>query len=86
MKKIKLDFGEDGFQGFVVQHVEKCVLGVIIILVGWLIVSGTASQNVLDPTLTKENLLQSAEAANTQILTSDWNRIAPTRAPCFQCP
>ena len=40
MKKPKFSLGQGGLQGFFLQHVEKIVLGVVLLIVGLFLYSG----------------------------------------------
>jgi hypothetical protein len=78
MKKMKIGFGEGGFQGFMARHVEKCVLVAVILLMAWFIYSGAGKTDV---NITRERLKQNAQEAETKITTSRWDVVAPDRIP-----
>jgi hypothetical protein len=81
MKKVKFSMGEGGFQGFMLQHVEKCVLAVIVLAVGWLIWNGSTAPAPLDQRITKEELKKSALRADEHIARSEWEKIVTKRQP-----
>jgi hypothetical protein len=80
MKKVKFNF-EGGLKGFFLYHVEKCVLGVIAALVGYMIISGASARRVLDPSLTVQSLEQSIASANNTLSSSNWATVLPERRP-----
>ena len=60
MKKLKIGFGEGGFQGFMARHVEKCVLVAVILLMAWFIYSGAGKSDVK---ITRDQLKDNAKKA-----------------------
>lgn len=78
MKKLKIGFGEGGFQGFMARHVEKCVLVLVILLMAWFIYSGVGKSDV---TITTDQLKQNASTADAGITSSSFAEVAPERMP-----
>jgi hypothetical protein len=81
MKKLKVGFGEGGFQGFMARHVEKCVLGVVILLMAWFIYSGSDTKPLGSDNITQKSLQDTAQQAQAKIQTSSWTDVAPERKP-----
>src|SRR5689334_22044168 len=78
MKKLKIGFGEGGFQGFMARHVEKCVLVTVILLMAWFIYSGAGKSDVK---ISRETLKKNAQDADGKITNSRWDEVAPERTP-----
>jgi hypothetical protein len=64
MKKLKIGFGEVGFQGFLARHVEKVVFTVVVLLTAYFIYSGMGAR-VLEGNITKEEMKGKAEKAGS---------------------
>ncbi|HFB98278.1 MAG TPA: hypothetical protein ENJ62_03975, partial [Bryobacterales bacterium] len=72
----------DDLKGLLLEHVEKAVLGLAVILVGLVLYLGLTREGV-DPTLTPDRLQQESEAARRQIHATKWEDIKnqPERNP-----
>ena len=46
MKKLKLNFGEGGIQGWLIRHVEKFVLVLFAGVMVWFVVSGSRLEGI----------------------------------------
>ena len=72
MKKL---FGEDGFKGFIVQHVEKLLLGLVTLISLFLIWSGfkNSTADAISATQTPEKLVADVNQAQSHIDRFTWN-------------
>lgn len=76
--KMKIRFGEGGFKGFVLQHAEKLVFGVVLLLVAVFIYS-SATQEGISMSETPEKLKNEATLARGHVTDDHWSDLAPTR-------
>ncbi len=44
--KFKFNFGKGGLKGFIVQHAEKGVFGMVLVLVAWFVYSSATLETV----------------------------------------
>lgn len=80
MAKMGINFGEGGFKGFATRHVEKMVLVVVILLMGWFVYSGSGVTSI-DSNLRPEILKTEAKRANEQVTKESWHVVSSTREP-----
>jgi hypothetical protein len=78
--KMKIGFGEGGFQGFMARHVEKCVLSAVIALMAYFIYSGSSAKS-LQSNITRDKLSNSATEAEGRINRSSFTAVAKERDP-----
>jgi hypothetical protein len=71
--KLSINFGEGGFQGWLIRHVEKMVLGVVILSALWLLWGGTTLPGLPD-NQTPDKLLTAAKTKRTAIATDRWTQ------------
>lgn len=66
MKKLKLNFGEGGLQGWLVRHVEKFVLVVFVVVMVWFVVRGSRLEGTSkSPDVLKNEAQQVVAYVNT---------------------
>lgn len=75
--RLKIDFGKGGLKGFVAQHAEKAILGLVLALVAFFIYS-SATQEVAD-TGSPEDLKSKASSARSGLNQDYWDAIRPDR-------
>lgn len=78
MKKPKISLGEGGLKGLLVQHVEKMVFGIVLVLVAYFIYS-SATQTGLPSQRNPLALQNEANGAVTNIKANNWASLEPTR-------
>lgn len=77
--KFKLSFGKGGLKGFIVQHAEKGIFGVVLLLVAAFIYS-SATQETIQQGESPSSLKGSAAAALNSLQTGNpWAALAPER-------
>ena len=77
--KFKLNFGKGGLKGFVVQHAEKAIFGMVLILVAAFIYS-SATQKAVEEGESPNSLKGSAGSALNSLQTGNpWAAIGPER-------
>ena len=72
MKKLKFSFGEGGFQGWMIRHVEKLVLGIVLVLVVFFIYKGATLEGF---DKTPQHLTDEMATANTWMRKDHWPAI-----------
>jgi hypothetical protein len=81
MKKVKFSFGEGGFKGFMARHVEKCVLGAVILLMVVFIYSAAGTNPLGSENITTAAMKQQAESARSKIQSSSFSEVVAERQP-----
>ncbi len=77
--KLKLNFGKGGLKGFVVQHAEKAIFGMVLILVGVFVYS-SATLETVDEGQSPGSLKGSAGGALTNLQNANaWATLGPER-------
>ncbi|HUE74406.1 MAG TPA: hypothetical protein VMP01_26220 [Pirellulaceae bacterium] len=71
--KLNINFGEGGFQGWLVRHCEKMILGVIILLALWVIWGGYGLPG-LGGDKSPDKLRAAASSQRTQITDMTWDK------------
>jgi len=75
--RLKIDFGKGGLKGFIAQHAEKAILGLVLALVGVFIYT-SATQEV-DETGSPEDLKTDAGGARSALAVDHWGEIREER-------
>src|SRR5260370_636586 len=89
MKKSRFSLGEGGIQGFAVRHVEKAVLGVLVLLLGLFVYQGYKLEGLTDkdPVQAPDKLRDMVTQAKARIDDANsWDRIKPTREVKLNVP
>lgn len=79
MKKSKIDFGEGGFQGFCIRHVEKFVLGVVAVLLVVFIYLGTQAP-ALEAGKSPDDLGEVVKRAESTLIRTKWDDVKAKRS------
>jgi hypothetical protein len=74
MKKLKLNFGDGGIQGWLIRHVEKFVLVLFVGVMVWFVVSGSRLEGIKS-NQTPDVLRADAQTAVTVVNQSRWNEV-----------
>ncbi|MFT5522860.1 MAG: hypothetical protein ACI9HK_000804 [Pirellulaceae bacterium] len=83
MKKLKFSFGEGGIRGWLIRHVEKVVLGVVLVLVVYFIYQGATLEG-FDPT--PQDLTTSMTNAQSTMAKDHWNELQKELPPITTTP
>jgi hypothetical protein len=79
-KKGKFSFGPGGIKGFFLEHVEKMVLGLVLVVVVLFVYFGSTVETFPD-TKTPATLQQTVARANTAMETKSWEKVKETILP-----
>jgi hypothetical protein len=79
-KKSKFSFGPGGIKGFFLEHVEKMVLGAVLVLVLAFVYFGSTVET-LPQSKTPASLQQAVETAKTRMLTPTWAKVKEKELP-----
>ena len=76
--KMRLKFNAQSIKDFLISHIEKIVLAVVVVLAGWIVASGYG-RDTPKQDMTPESLADLSNTAQANIKTSSWAEVAEER-------